>query len=365
MQGDDLPRRTRAHAVADEGTRWVTDCLPSSWITEQPRPDYGIDLHVEVVDQGRPTGMCIDVQVKATDSPFPRDGISTYRAAVRSVNYWLRRPAPVLLVRYFAGERQGQYLWVKEHVTDVLAPRNSGWQRQSTVTLRFQDGFGAETAAAIVTHLYRTERRGILEQHRLVLSIVGSASPPHDGLSSLGELPVGLFPACQRDAIDRVNQIVERLESGDYITTEEGEFAWTHLPELGFWAAVQKAHQARCYSHLKQLGMAAVMAAQDAGRFPCALTWTDELRPYLDDRRADELMSCPLVGTGGYAMNAGLSGEPVPSQEPAPLLYDAEAGAPDGTAPRACARHLGHGHVLMSDGSVRLGTVDDVECLLK
>jgi len=42
-----------------------------NWIErEQPISDYGIDMHVEIINEGIPTGQLIALQIKSGDSYF-------------------------------------------------------------------------------------------------------------------------------------------------------------------------------------------------------------------------------------------------------------------------------------------------------
>lgn len=41
----------------------------AGWVTRDLEPDYGLDQHVEVFDQGVATGLFFFTQVKATDEP--------------------------------------------------------------------------------------------------------------------------------------------------------------------------------------------------------------------------------------------------------------------------------------------------------
>ncbi len=60
-----LPKRPYAHVLGEMGERFVIAHLPSEWITRQISYDYGLDLNVEKVENGRVTGKNFSVQVKA------------------------------------------------------------------------------------------------------------------------------------------------------------------------------------------------------------------------------------------------------------------------------------------------------------
>jgi len=72
------------------------------WLArEQPTSDYGVDLHVEEVVDGRPTGRLIAVQVKAGPSYFKErtaEGAVFRDSAHRQ--YWLGHSLPVIVALY-------------------------------------------------------------------------------------------------------------------------------------------------------------------------------------------------------------------------------------------------------------------------
>ncbi len=72
-----------------------------SWIfREQPTSDYGIDAHVEIVDQRRVTGRLIGLQIKSGQSYFdePVDGGYTFRGETKHLDYWMGHSLPILVV---------------------------------------------------------------------------------------------------------------------------------------------------------------------------------------------------------------------------------------------------------------------------
>ena len=73
------------------------------WIfREQTVEDYGIDAHIELCLDGKPTGQLIAAQIKCGDSWFARQNQEGYRFTdeIRHLDYWLSHSLPVILILY-------------------------------------------------------------------------------------------------------------------------------------------------------------------------------------------------------------------------------------------------------------------------
>lgn len=66
---------------------------------EQTVHDYGIDAHAELVEDGRPTGQLLGIQIKAGSSYFAEEheGSYVYRSDDDHVQYWINHSLPVIL----------------------------------------------------------------------------------------------------------------------------------------------------------------------------------------------------------------------------------------------------------------------------
>lgn len=73
------------------------------WIfREQTVEDYGIDAHIELCLDGKPTGQLIAAQIKCGGSWFSRRNREGYRFTdqIRHLDYWLSYSLPVILILY-------------------------------------------------------------------------------------------------------------------------------------------------------------------------------------------------------------------------------------------------------------------------
>lgn len=69
---------------------------------EQTTHDYGIDAHIEIVEEQRPTGKLIALQIKSGTSFFKEEAADSYvfRTDDQHVAYWVDHSMPVVLVLY-------------------------------------------------------------------------------------------------------------------------------------------------------------------------------------------------------------------------------------------------------------------------
>jgi hypothetical protein len=83
------------------------------WIfREQAISDYGIDAHIEVVEDGQPTGRLAALQIKSGASYFEKSGNGyIFRGELRHLEYWTRHSLPVFLILH--NPDTGQILWQK------------------------------------------------------------------------------------------------------------------------------------------------------------------------------------------------------------------------------------------------------------
>jgi hypothetical protein len=99
MPGTDLTERLGVFAVGlrSEQAGWA--------FRELPRPDRGVDAHIEARTDGRPDGRLLALQIKSGESQFRHPIPGGWRFYVDSahIDYWRDYSMPVLLVLYNPG----------------------------------------------------------------------------------------------------------------------------------------------------------------------------------------------------------------------------------------------------------------------
>ena len=105
--------------------RLVLDEL--GWIfREQPIADMGIDAHIERVDNGKPTGKLIALQIKTGASNFRETKKSfIYYGSTTHLDYWTGHSLPLLLIAHLP--ESSQTFWV--HINEAGITRTpKGWK---------------------------------------------------------------------------------------------------------------------------------------------------------------------------------------------------------------------------------------------
>jgi hypothetical protein len=93
--------------------RYFADSLPSDWTCEKPSNDYGIDLRVDIFEDGFARGLELLVQLKSSDtaSNGPTEKI---RLNVSTYNYLWDKLQVVMLVKYVQEVNEAYWLLLRE-----------------------------------------------------------------------------------------------------------------------------------------------------------------------------------------------------------------------------------------------------------
>jgi hypothetical protein len=100
----------------------------SNWLfREQVTHDYGIDAHVEIVADARPTGKLIALQIKAGVSFFSEESADayTFRTDDKHIAYWIGHSMPVVLVLYNPDTKEAFWQHVSRETVDTTG---KGWK---------------------------------------------------------------------------------------------------------------------------------------------------------------------------------------------------------------------------------------------
>jgi hypothetical protein len=121
------PQRPREHELETCSRRFFERHLPSSWICRIERPDYGVDLRVEIFDGGQATSLDFIVQLKASDVATQEE-YEVIQLRTVTYRYLWDMLQVVLLVKYVFPDDEAYYILLK----DVPAPD----QENDTFTIR-------------------------------------------------------------------------------------------------------------------------------------------------------------------------------------------------------------------------------------
>lgn len=138
----DMPKRPRSHALETKSKRLFEASMPEDWVVTDSGPDYGIDLRVEVFQDGTTTGLQFNVQLKATD------GNVRNRWSIRreTLNYWETLASPTLLVIAHGPTETLKYQWV--HLSAVSAGDTK------SVSIKADHSFVPDTPAKLADEVH-------------------------------------------------------------------------------------------------------------------------------------------------------------------------------------------------------------------
>lgn len=94
---------------------------------EQTTHDYGIDAHIEIVEEQRPTGKLIALQIKAGPSFFKEEVVNAYvyRTDDKHIAYWVGHSMPVIVVLFDPETKQAYW----QHVSrETVETTGKGWK---------------------------------------------------------------------------------------------------------------------------------------------------------------------------------------------------------------------------------------------
>lgn len=100
--------------------------------------DYGVDVSLEILEQGKATNFRAQIQLKGTRSLEPnKDGSYSLQVATNNLNYLLNNPISIYIL-YIEPKNEFRFVWARNEF-QRLAEENPNWIKQETITLRLND----------------------------------------------------------------------------------------------------------------------------------------------------------------------------------------------------------------------------------
>jgi Domain of unknown function (DUF4365) len=110
--------------------------LPVSWLKREQHPDVFVDFVVETVENGEPTGLHFEAQIKGIHANKPNEATLAFPFKTKHLRYYLKRcQYPVFLFRINTATGEGYWLCAQQYLRErVLA---DALDKQKTVTIHF------------------------------------------------------------------------------------------------------------------------------------------------------------------------------------------------------------------------------------
>lgn len=129
--------RPVAHEIDTAACRIVPTAFPRTWVNRDiGGRDYGIDMAIEIFDQGRATGKMLLLQIKGTERDIEALESIDFDVPVNTLKYSELFIVPFLLIVCPVNSTQPRffYIWLQEYIKVVLNFENPGWrENQNTV----------------------------------------------------------------------------------------------------------------------------------------------------------------------------------------------------------------------------------------
>lgn len=116
---NEFPNRHNNHIVEELSERFFKNSIPPSWVTNHFRVDYGTDLNCEIDLHGGMSGVNFSVQLKGKIKDVGKSKVSINKIKRTTINRWLQRLEPTMLVVYIHSEKEAYWTWIKDNSFDL------------------------------------------------------------------------------------------------------------------------------------------------------------------------------------------------------------------------------------------------------
>ncbi len=132
-------QRTKEQELEYESRLAFRSLLPPSWIVRDIEPDVGIDLTIEIVDDGKVTNKVLWVQVKGTNKDIARDKKAKKSIETKHLHYYEDSRSPIIII--LGVKRSGKfdfyYAFAQQYIREILSVKNPKWREQGENTIGF------------------------------------------------------------------------------------------------------------------------------------------------------------------------------------------------------------------------------------
>lgn len=172
---EDAPLKDRNQEIETISSRHLRNYIPTKWVLNEFQKDYGTDFHVEIAPGGMVQGDYFSIQLKGKEKDNGNSHVTIKKIKRRTINRWLRRLEPTLIVGYLVNEKKAYWGWITEKSFDLSKP-NKEFQIKLPKTNSYEK-INWEEIAKYVNQIFN--RRHLLYQ---------SPSPKTDKESEAWEL---------------------------------------------------------------------------------------------------------------------------------------------------------------------------------
>lgn len=177
IAGSSLPMGSRQSDLEELSRRFIVPLFDvERFHLDQQLSDFGVDLHGQIKEDGKFTGLQFKLQLKAAEDVKPnKDGSFSKSIELKNLNYLLNQGVPSFYVFYLEEGQTAYYCSVMDLIRD-LHHRNPDWQDQQNHTIRFSHQLN-QTGVDEIYDLVMKQGEAIRQvRYRLTTSLPPSAS---------------------------------------------------------------------------------------------------------------------------------------------------------------------------------------------
>lgn len=213
----------------DQGELWFAGALPTGWVWQPPRRDFGKDGLIVIRDETNLHNLEFSVQIKTSTRPKVRNEyVLLSGMSLSSIRYWFASPLPTLVVAVDIASRTGWYAW---HLDLFESPNELFGNAAETLTVRIPkknrlNKAGWNSIRRDLLHHFRALQRALsvdaVAPHLLaavnnIARITGNlirlaSTTPPDGTPTKSEGISLLIEQIElRDLMDAVRSLMQRV----------------------------------------------------------------------------------------------------------------------------------------------------------
>ncbi len=130
-----MPKRPKAHQIAEKAEGIFKRTLPESWIIRGQSPDYGIDYVIEIVEGESLTGLKFAVQLKGKKNLRKVGSNVCFSMETEHLAYYVdKERQPTFLVLIDVSNEVGYWIFLQKYMLYDL--NVDDWRMKKTVTIR-------------------------------------------------------------------------------------------------------------------------------------------------------------------------------------------------------------------------------------
>lgn len=121
---EDLPIKHRNHELETLSERFFINNVPSSWVLNPLKNDYGTDYNCEIAIERKVTGINFSVQLKGKETEKLKQDIHITLKRT-TINRWLNKLEPTMVIVYIADEGEAYWTWFQDGTVNLTLPNDT------------------------------------------------------------------------------------------------------------------------------------------------------------------------------------------------------------------------------------------------